>query len=92
MRIEPLHQLFAHGGIIKSSLRQVKDNKERKTGIQYPVMIGIVMNGLWSVHRFLPRRSARSSGAGAGGDTHRCLCPAVHNELDIIYRMLDQHL
>jgi len=25
-------------------------------------------------------------------DTHRRLCPAAHNELDIIYCMLDQHL
>jgi hypothetical protein len=33
MRVEPLHQLFAHGSIVKSSLWKVKDDKERKTGI-----------------------------------------------------------
>jgi hypothetical protein len=33
MRIEPLHQLFAHGSIVKSSLWKVKDDKERETGI-----------------------------------------------------------
>src|SRR5258707_5078875 len=90
MSVEPLHQLFANGSIIKSSLGKVKDNKERKTGIQYPVMVGIVMKGLRSVHRFLARGSAHSS--GAGGDTHRRFRPAVHNELNIIYSMLDQYL
>jgi len=33
MRVEPLHQFFTHRGIIETSLRKVKDNEERKTGI-----------------------------------------------------------
>jgi hypothetical protein len=55
MRVQPLHQLFAHGGIIETSLRKIKDNKKGKTGIQCPVVVGIIMKGLWSVHRFLSR-------------------------------------
>ena len=90
MRVEPLHQLFAHGSIIETSLRKVKDNKERETSIQCPVMVGVVTKGLWSVDRFLERVSARSSVAGR--DTHRRFPPAVHNKLNIIYGMLDQYL
>ena len=90
MRIQPLHQLFAHGGIVETSLRKIKDNKKGKAGIQCPVVVGIIMKGLWSVHRFLSRGSARSS--GTGGVTHRRFPPAIHNELNIIYGMLDQYL
>lgn len=90
MRVEPLHQFFAHGGIIKTGLRKVKDNKERETGVQHPVTVGVVLKGLWSVHRFLLRGSAYSS--GAGGDTHRRFPPAGHNMINIIYGMFNQHL
>jgi hypothetical protein len=33
MGVEPLHQLFAHGSIVKSCLWEVEDDKERKAGI-----------------------------------------------------------
>ncbi len=90
MRVEPLHQLFTHRGIIETSLRKVKDNKERETGVQCPVVVSIVLKGLRSVQRFLERRSAdyRSN----RGDTHRRLRPAIHDKFDIIYGVPDQHL
>jgi hypothetical protein len=90
VRVEPLHQLFPHRGIVEAGLRKVKDNKERETGIQCPVMIGIVLKGLGSVYQFLARGSAHSR--GVRGDTHRCFRPAVHDELHIVYGMLDQYL
>src|SRR6266851_5967550 len=90
MSVEPLHQFFSHWGIVETSLRKVKDNKERETGIQCPVMVGIVLKGLRSVHRFLAGGSACSR--SARGDTHRCLRPAVHDKFDIIYGMLNQYL
>ena len=90
MRVEPLHQFFTHRGIIETSLRKVKDNKQRETGVQCPVMVSIVLKGLRSVQRFLERGSAdyRSN----RGDTHRRLRPAIHDKFDIIYGVLDQHL
>jgi len=90
MRVQPLHQFFTHRGIIETSLRKVKDDEERETGIQCPVMVSIVLKGLRSVQRFLERGSAdyRSN----RGDTHRRLRPAIHDKFDIIYGVLYQHL
>ena len=90
MRVEPLHQLFSHWGIVEAGLRKVKDNKEGETGVQCPVMISIVLKGLGSVYQFLTGGSARSR--GVRGDTHRCFRPAVHDELDIVHGMLNQYL
>lgn len=90
MRVEPLHQLFPHRGIVEAGLRKVKDNKKRETGVQCPVMISIVLKGLGSVYQFLARGSACSRGVRR--DTHRCFRPAVHDEFDIVYSMLDQYL
>jgi hypothetical protein len=55
MHVKPLHQLFAHWGVIEASLGKVKDNKERETGIQCPVMVSVILKGLRPVHRFLVR-------------------------------------
>jgi hypothetical protein len=42
MGVEPLHQLFPHWGIVETDFGEIKDNKERETGIQRSVMVGII--------------------------------------------------
>lgn len=89
MRVEPLHQLFSNWSVIKASLGKVKDDKERETSVQCPVMISIVLKGLRPVHRFLAR--GQRTHVTAEGDTYGSLRPTLHDELDIIESMLNQH-
>ena len=81
--IQPFHQIVSNGGIFQAILWQVKDSKERQTGVQSPVMvsvIGICCDPLGTMVSKIAYSICH--------DPYRSVYPAFFSKVDIIHRQL----